>query len=453
MAYVSLEPPNLSAKIEEINKKQKISQEDSEKQNNSNSKVIVDNLDTQKQILGTRKKYYFKQLVVDAAGIWHNIITCFLVFIFSICVFKFNLFSIYETVPFENYEIIEKNIPTIANNLNSLKIDLNLKIGGVFVHENRSPAVFPDLKKGDIVEGIRSHSQNFQFCNNIQEWYQILYGNTKNSKKKDQKNTQILKKEPENESFAFDGIKNEANGIGYLISRNKILEEFEKNKDLDCCKENSNDPSYLCFYFFPNSHSKSTKQKQKQKICLKAREVIQFPRCFDQDLKNDENSECVFLETFADEKIIELKVRGRQQTVLFLGDVDFLAENVIVSEMKINQNNILNKIFKNLKPDLEFFSNLEKILGYFVSLSSGVAILNMLPLRGFDGDYILDQICEIWFVFEIEKMVSGRNNNNNPNLVLLKKKDFILKLKKLIRILSLVLLVSNILLAGLQIIF
>jgi len=288
-----------------------------------------------------------RRLRIFTAGVWHN----FVLAMFAICCSY--------TLPYMLWPLYQLNN------------------GIVVTWTNEQYSIHQTLPVGDVITGI-----NLCPIKTSSDWYECL---------------QNLEK---------SGAEGYCNTKTYVKMHNTSLPTVITNMgEPDCCNDTT---SYrFCFTYHTTKYTSLIKNLKKNRFnelvrtsneyiskftehaCLPARHTIQSKQTC--KLNNDctelyQPMLCMKPLTSNFTKVIQIK-RKNSQDILFVGNVNELLYSVAVS-------NYIPRYFFSL---VNFPHHLNSLCMYLISISSALAILNMVPCFCLDGHQTLLILLEIYF--------------------------------------------------------
>ena len=173
-----------------------------------------------------------------------------------------------------------------------------------------------------------------------------------------------------------------------LLSLNKT-KHLKDGNGIDCCSHDTQ--SDICFSVVTltkNNRAKSN-QYEKKYICLTARQIISDVECHTNDECNiiTRDQACVIPAIGSYSHLVKIKHTGTGDPVIFLGDLRSLLYSVKVTDFLPSSKSL----------PLWLPSMLHTIAIYIISISSALALLNMLPAYTLDGQWALGALLEsLW---------------------------------------------------------
>ena len=182
--------------------------------------------------------------------------------------------------------------------------------------------------------------------------------------------------------------------VGYALNETKTAEDGT----IECCQEDLQ--SDICFHVFYG------KGRHSQYKCLTARAVSSREPCSSvRDCHGVYEYACVFPAISTPSKLVRISHTDGQD-VLFLGDPANLPYVVTTSSLVPRM---------SLAP-LWLPGLIKTLCAYFVSLSSALALLNMVPAYFLDGQWTLSVLVELFFE---QRIPDARKRNLICNCVLI----------------------------------
>jgi S2P endopeptidase len=100
-------------------------------------------------------------------------------------------------------------------------------------------------------------------------------------------------------------------------------------------------------------------------------------------------------------RLLRIEIEGRDDSVLFLGHPLELLRDVVLTDYARKRQRGRSTFAAWLWPP-----NVEQLLGYFVSLSAALGVLNIVPAFGFDGQHAVTAAFELTDLSMTQKAVT-----------------------------------------------
>lgn len=276
-----------------------------------------------------------RQLRIYCAGVWHNIILSLLVFLFSLAL-------PYLLLPFY----------TTGN-------------GAVVINIAQDSVLQNKLSPGVVLTQLDSCS-----VHTTKDWSSCLQDKAAHI----QRGYCISKEFLDNQRL-------------FLLNETRKLEQ---DGGIECCTENTQ--SDLCFnvghnghYQLSTGHARNGDQSDRF-ACLTARQVVSDNVCLTLDdcTALNPNFICVMPALGDHTHLVNIKHTGSGDSVLFLGDLRLLEYTLTITDYQPSSTS-----FPLWLPRF-----LETLCIYIISISSALALMNMVPAYALDGQWTLGALLE-----------------------------------------------------------
>lgn len=148
--------------------------------------------------------------------------------------------------------------------------------------------------------------------------------------------------------------------------------EHKKDGSVSCCPEN---PALNCF-------DNADEERLPQYVCLNIRNTVEHAKNYCHKSRCPQHSSCLKPILANHSTIIHMKRKNRTKELVYYGHPYDVLRNVVISEFTPK-----TKVFEPW-----FADNIVLLLKYLAVFSSGLAMVNVLPCFGLDGQYLVSAL-------------------------------------------------------------